>query len=267
MRNFRIFLASVILIASLLWLALGTGLAPYAGFAGRMQIVPSAIHTCLGTTIVWIIATLLFGRIYCAAVCPVGSLQDVAIWLRRKSSRRKAFRFKEGHTARYVILIAYLASLAFGAIAVGFVIEPWNLMRNTLSAVNPADTAATWGSIGVSTAIGAMSGIVSLSAIMIWAWISGRAFCSEVCPIGTMLGCVHTQTLMHIAIDSDRCVSCMKCEDICRSRCIKVETRHVDNSRCVLCFDCTAVCPNDAIRYQINRDRHRQTPILTPSQS
>lgn len=255
-------LALVMLFASLLWLLLGTSAPVYAIISERAQIIPSAIQASLGATVVWIIATILFGRIYCSTVCPVGTLQDIVIWSRRKSIRKKTFRYEEGKKIRYIILIAYLVSLIAGILAVGYVIEPWNIMRNASSAVHPADTLTTWSAIGVSVGIGAAAGLVALAVILIWAWKSGRGFCTTVCPIGTALGCLHSQSLMHIAIDPDKCISCMKCEDICSAKCIKVEQRTVDNSRCTRCFDCTDICPNDAIRFQLNRARHRQTPLM-----
>ncbi|MDE6637991.1 MAG: hypothetical protein K2K32_07130, partial [Muribaculaceae bacterium] len=133
------------------------------------------------------------------------------------------------------------------------------------SAVHPAENAMTLQSIGISIGVGVAAGIVVLLVVLIWAWLGGRDFCTKVCPIGTALGCMHSQSLMHIAIDPDKCISCMKCEDICASKCIKVEQRYVDNSRCTRCFDCTEVCHNDAIRFQLNRHRNRQTPLLEPN--
>lgn len=265
MRKLRIILASVMLIASVLWLVLGAEVAHFAKISESFQIIPSAIHTCLGTTVFWIIATLLFGRVYCSTVCPVGTLQDAVVWIRRKSKTGKNFRFRESRQLRYVVLFAYLVSLVLGTVVVGFIIEPWNMMRNVASTVNPADTVMTWQSVGVSVGVGIAAGAIAIVAVLVWAWHSGRDFCNDVCPIGTMLGCVHQQALFHIAIDPDKCVSCMKCEDVCSSQCIKVANRFVDNSRCVKCFDCIDVCPNDAIRYQLNRERNRQTPLLTPS--
>lgn len=264
MRSFRIVLALVMLFASLLWLVLGTSAPAYAVISEKAQIIPSAIQSCLGATIVWIIATLLFGRIYCATVCPVGTLQDLVIWSRRKIDKGFTFRFEEAKNIRYPILFAYVVSLLIGALIVAFVVEPWNIMRNAASAINPSDISTTWTSIGISVGIGAAVGVISLIAILVWAWKSGKAFCTTVCPIGTALGCLHSQTLMHITIDPDKCISCMKCEDVCPSKCIKVSQRLVDNSRCVRCFDCTAVCPNDAIRFQLNKGRNRQTPLLEP---
>lgn len=257
-------LALVMLFASLLWLVLGTSAPVYAIVAQRAQIIPSAIQTCLGATAVWIVATLLFGRIYCATVCPLGTMQDIAIWTHRKVDPKWTLRFESPRKIRYVVLVGYLASLLVGILAVCYVIEPWNIMRNAAAAVHPSDVTSTWVAIGMSVGVGIAVGVVVLAAILVWAWKQGKGFCTTICPIGTALGCMHQQSLMHIAIDPDKCISCMKCEDICQARCIKVEQRHVDNSRCLRCFDCTAVCPNDAIRFEINKDRHRQTPLLQP---
>lgn len=258
-------LALVMLFASLLWLLLGTSAPVYAIISRQAQILPSAIQSSLGATVMWIIATLLFGRIYCATVCPVGTLQDIVIWSRRKMDPKFTFRYENPKKLWLIILLAYVGSLIAGFLLVAYVIEPWNIMRNAASAVRPADTSMTWGEAGVSLSVGVAAGILGLVAILFWAWKSGRSFCTTVCPIGTALGCLHSQSLMHITIDPDKCISCMKCEDVCASKCIKVSERYVDNFRCIRCFDCTAVCPNDAIRFQLNRGRNRQTPLMEPN--
>lgn len=258
-------LALVMLFVSLLWLLLGARAPVYALISEESQIIPSAIQTTLGVTVAWLIATVLFGRIYCSTVCPVGTLQDLVVWSRRRVDRRFVFRYSNPAIIRYVILGAYVASLVAAIWIVAYAIEPWNIMRNAASVVRPADTEATWQGIGISFGIGFAAGIVMLAIILLSAWKWGRVFCTSVCPVGTALGCLHSQTLMHIAIDPDKCISCMKCEDVCPSRCIKVAERYVDNSRCVRCFECTAVCPNDAIRFQLNRGRNRANPLLEPN--
>lgn len=262
MRQFRIMLALVMLFVSLLWVLLGSRAPVYALISEESQIIPSAIQSCFGVTIAWLIATLLFGRIYCATACPIGTLQDLVIWSRRKLDPKHTFHYQKPNKIWIFILLAYVASLVAGIMMVAYVIEPWNILCNAASMVRPADTETTWQAIGASVGVGFACGIVVLLAILFSAWKWGRVFCTSVCPIGTALGCVHSQTLMHIAIDPDKCISCMKCEDLCPSRCIKVSERLVDNSRCVRCFDCTAVCPNDAIRLQLNKGRNRQTPLL-----
>lgn len=263
MRPIRITLAIIFLAASLAYLLLGVHVIPVSAFAYKSQIIPSAIASTIGATAFWLIVSFLFGRIYCATVCPVGTLQDLAIWLRRAFCRtRRPFRFEAPYRARYDILIVYLICLLLGIMGVCFVIEPWNIMRNITSLIRPANLADTWATLSFGASVGMVAGAVSLIALLVWAWAEGRAFCTKVCPIGTALGCMQHQNMMHIEIDPDKCISCMKCEDLCPSKCIKIVSRYVDNSRCVRCFDCTHVCPTDAIRYQKNRNRRFSTPLL-----
>ena len=134
-------------------------------------------------------------------------------------------------------------------------------MRNIFGAFNPTAAQTAWLTLGVGMTSGIAAGIVSALLLIVCAVLTGRGFCTDVCPIGTVLGSIHDYTLFHIEIDPDKCVNCMKCEEVCRSQCVKVVGRHVDNSRCVRCFDCLDVCPNDAIRFQKNRNR-RATPLV-----
>lgn len=225
-------------------------------FVERMQIIPSALAAGMGIIIVWLAITFLFGRIYCSSVCPLGTLQDIVIRLRsRIKPLRKPFRYHPGHFTRYHILIIYAICLAIGAPLVCIWIEPWEIMRNICGAVTPTAAEAAWLTLGIGLGAGVASGILSALAITICALLTGRGFCTDVCPVGTALGCFHEITLFHIEIDPDKCINCMRCEEVCKSSCVKVVGRHVDNSRCVRCFDCLAVCPNDAIRFQINHNR------------
>lgn len=43
----------------------------------HIQFVPAVLSLSIGILIVLIALTLLFGRIYCSTICPMGILQDV----------------------------------------------------------------------------------------------------------------------------------------------------------------------------------------------
>lgn len=236
----------------------------------------------IGATAFWLVATFVFGRVYCSSVCPLGALQDAAIWLRRfplrrglKSGRSEGrllgfrispFRYASRGRRRLVILLIYIASIIIGVLSIAWLLQPWSMLQSTAGLVRPDAVADTWQRLGVSLlGKGALSGCIAsavlLAAVLFLAVLNGRWYCNELCPIGTCLGIVGDFSLYHIEIDPDKCVNCMKCEEICPSYCIKVVSRYVDDARCVRCFNCLKVCPNDAIRYQLNRNR-RQTPLM-----
>ena len=262
LRIIRICLATLFFIGALAYLAIGLPVHRSLGFIQKIQIIPSAISYSLGAIIAWLVITLLLGRVYCSTVCPVGTLQAIFSKGRKLiPPLNKPFSYRPGSKMRYYILGAYIFCVIAGVAAVPFWIEPWSIMRNISGDIHPSAEKIEWIRIGVGVTTGIIAGVVSALLLLIVALFTGRGFCTDICPVGTALGCFSNYTLYHIEIDPDRCINCMKCEDICPSQCIKVSSRHVDNSRCVRCFDCGYVCPNDAIRLQINRNK-RANPLL-----
>lgn len=262
LRTIRIILAAAFFVAAVMYLAVSPSASAFGRMAERAQIVPSAIATGMGAILFWLIATFLLGRVYCSTVCPIGTYQDIILRIRRKIPRlNKPYSYKPAKNTRYHVLAIYIVCLVVGVTAVSYWLEPWHVMRNICTLANPTLAEQTWLTLGIGMATGIASGIVSAILIAVCALFTGRGFCTDICPIGTILGSFHGYTLMHIEIDPDKCINCMKCEEICKSQCVKVAGRLVDNSRCVRCFDCIDVCPNDAIRYQLNRNR-RGTPLI-----
>lgn len=55
----------------------------------RWQLVPSVLGTLSGAAVsavilgVLLLPTLLFGRVYCSFICPLGILQDIVFRIRR----------------------------------------------------------------------------------------------------------------------------------------------------------------------------------------
>lgn len=276
LRTIRIFLAVLFLAASVAYLFIGSGLTPVASVAKSVQIVPSALGMTMGATGFWLVATFVFGRVYCSSVCPVGALQDSASWLRRKLgkipmfrrlrnplTRRRIFgpyRYRRTGTLRWLVLLGYVVCLILGLLWLATVVEPWNMMRSAARATNPHADAG-WLIFAGNAAVGALFGCLVLAIVWLTALLYGRRFCTEVCPIGTALGVVSRFSLYHIEIDPDRCTNCMRCEEVCKTEGIKVVGRYVDNERCVRCFDCLKVCADDAINFQRNRNQ-RVNPLM-----
>lgn len=262
LRTIRIFLSVLFFAGAVAYLAVSPTVNPMVRIVERAQIIPSMIATSMGAILVWIVITLLFGRVYCSTVCPIGTLQDLIMPLRKYiKPLRKPFSYQKSSNVRYHILLIYIVCLIVGVGAVSLWIEPWNMMGSICGAVNHTRGEVLWSTFGIGMATGIAGGILSAVMVAVCALFTGRGFCTQICPVGTALGYLHFITLYHIDIDPDKCINCMKCEEICKSQCIKVVGRVVDNSRCVRCFDCLKVCPNDAIRFQINRNR-RINPLF-----
>ena len=101
-------------------------------YALYLQFIPSALKFFTPGTllsigfIVVILLTLFGGRIYCSTICPLGILQDIVIFLRRKFGAKQRLRFKKAmNVLRYSILGVSVISVAFGSILLLNLLDPY----------------------------------------------------------------------------------------------------------------------------------------------
>ena len=169
--------------------------------------------------------TLIFGRIYCSTICPLGLLQEFFLLL----FRRKKLPAQKNTPFKY-----FLAALTFGSLLGGTAV----LMR----LIDPYSVSGT-------AAGGALYGICILTAIALLTWLKGRFFCTNICPVGAVLGLMSRFSLNKININPDACVACGLCAQKCPSGCIDFKNKTVDNETCIKCFKCLSLCHNHGIFY------------------
>lgn len=246
------------LVESGIWVVAGLAAPSYAGVARAVQISPSLAASGVGATVaaaaLWLAVTFFAGRVYCSSVCPIGTLQDIVIRLRRSLPGARPFRYKRGNSYRFAVLGAYVASFVVVIGCVPLLFEPWPAFVNMVSRLSGAGEHHSLVSLGVGAAAGLVCAFVSLLFPLLYALVAGRDFCNDVCPIGTILRPIGSRAVMHIELYPDRCTSCLKCQDVCKASCIDIKTRTIDNGRCVRCFNCVNVCDEDAIRFTVDRN-------------
>ena len=265
LRKIRITLA-VIFWALITWLLVDfTGTAhAYLGWMARVQFLPALLALNVGALLFVVALTFLFGRIYCSVICPLGVMQDVIAWFRKK--KNKYSYSEEKHLLRYGILaltgllictnLSYIAGLiapysTYGRI-VGTMVAPlYKLANNYLAAVaeNSGSYAVYSVDVWVKSGAALAISIVSWLVIAILAWRGGRTWCNTICPVGSVLGLISRHSVMKIRIDESACTRCGKCGRNCKSACIDTKTHTIDYSRCVACGDCIGECREGAISF------------------
>lgn len=262
-----------VLVAALLTAALidyCTGTLAIARWLAHIQIVPAALALSAGVLLAWLAVTVVCGRIYCSTACPMGAFQDLASRIGR-IGRRRFYRYSQPcNRTRRISLGVFVGLLIVGASALASLIDPYSAWTRVcvylfkplygwsvdlLSGAGEATGLWTIAviKVGIVSVAGAAIAAVTLVAV---AWVAlrhGRTVCNTVCPVGTLLGEISRYAVLHMDIDTDRCIQCRKCEHACKSGCIDLTDHVVDMSRCVVCFDCLPVCPNDAISYTARR--------------
>lgn len=218
----------------------------------EVQLVPAVLSMSGTVILLWFTATILFGRIYCSTICPMGVLMDAVARLRITFSNRPYRYTAPRAVLRLAMLGLFVALLLTGATGIASLIEPSEAYSRVVTyLIKPAGISALSITVAVTT----------LVAVTWIAALHGRSLCNTICPTGTFLGICSQGSLFHFDIDTDRCTQCRQCADVCKARCIDLNDHTVDMSRCVVCFNCTAVCPDRAITYTTRRHR-LATPMM-----
>lgn len=171
-----------------------------------------------------LIVTAVFGRVYCSTVCPSGLFQELlTVVFRRKQKPQK------NRALKYFIAAAAFGSAIGGSALILRRIDPYAPF--------------------VSAASGAAFGLAFLAVLTVPVWFKGRWFCTNLCPVGAVLGLISKHARNKIAVDADKCVSCGLCAEKCPAGCIDFKSKTVDNEMCVKCFKCLNVCRRKAVRY------------------
>ena len=78
-------IVSILLVTLLFVDFTGTAHA-WFGWMAKIQFLPAVLALNAVVIVALIALTLLFGRIYCSVICPLGIMQDGFGWLGRKAS-------------------------------------------------------------------------------------------------------------------------------------------------------------------------------------
>lgn len=241
----------------------------WLGWTARVQFLPALMAGNVIIVAALVALTLIFGRVYCSVICPMGVMQDVISWL---SGRRKGKKFRFTYSCELRVLRLSVLGLFIVAIVAGIgsfvallapyssygrivsnLFEPLYLWCNNLLALI-AEHYDSYAFYSVDVWMRGIStfAVASLTFVVIgWlAWRNGRTYCNTVCPVGTVLGYLSKFALFRLTINTDKCVSCGVCSRKCKASCIDGKHHAIDYSRCVTCFDCIGACTHDAISYR-----------------
>lgn len=265
LRKIRTILAAVVFIGiTLLFLDFTGTLHHWLSWLAKIQFLPAVMALNVVVIVALAVLTLVFGRIYCSVICPLGILQDLLARLRRK--KNKYSYSKEIRWLRYPVLVAFVVAVlagvgslfqllepysAFGRIAT-MVLQPlWMLGNNVLGFL--AERADSYAFYTVDVWMKSLPvfivALVTLVVLAVLAWRGGRTYCNTICPVGTILSFVSRFSWLKIRFDEDKCRNCSMCSKNCKAACIDYKTHTVDYSRCVVCGNCIDSCKFGALKY------------------
>ena len=90
LRTVRIALALVFFTGiTLLFLDFSGSLHAWLGWMARAQFLPALLAMNVAVLLILVVLTLVFGRIYCSVICPMGVMQDIIAWLAKRKKHRR----------------------------------------------------------------------------------------------------------------------------------------------------------------------------------
>jgi polyferredoxin len=234
-------------------------------------------------SLVVIIPTIFFGRIFCGWVCPLGTLNHWAASWRSSHNlgrvRIQSNRYRRWHRAKDYLLVALLAAALSGSAIAGW-FDPLSLMLRSLAlsilpALNYAGNSllralysSDWGAVRTAGDVfnvilhhivmspeqahyrqGFLLGVVFLAILALNLRVS-RLWCRAVCPLGALLGWMSRWSILGLEKAAAQCEDCNRCLLDCQGGDDPVPGAKWRKSECHLCLNCVGHCPENGLRFK-----------------
>ncbi|MBW9223881.1 4Fe-4S binding protein [Methanothermococcus sp. SCGC AD-155-E23] len=188
----------------------------------------------LTSTLVVLLITLIFGRVFCGWVCPLGFIFHGVYKLKMKVSNLKFPPTVPEEIHSKMIYLKY-------GLLVLFLYLTYKLSTYAFCKVCPLGT--------LTNLYGTVVSIMLLLFFLIMGFLYPLFFCRYFCPIGALLGIFSIKPLFKLKIDNEKCVNCKLCDRRCP---VQIElTKGIPQHECIRCFECKSICKKDALKYEI----------------
>lgn len=271
LKKIRTTLALVVFVLiTLLFLDVTGTLHAWLGWLAKIQFWPAFYALNIGVVAVLVVLTLVFGRIYCSVICPLGVMQDVVSWLHGRRKRNRFTYSKEKKWLRYGMLGVFIISAVAGINAIVSLLAPYSSYgriasslfkpvyeagNNVLASIAEHFNSYAFYSVDVwmKSLPTLIIASVTFVAIVILALRGGRTYCNTICPVGTILSFFARFSWFKVRIDESKCVNCGLCTKNCKASAIDFKNHKIDYSRCVVCGDCLGKCHKGALSFTSGR--------------
>ena len=150
LRKIRLTLAVLFFtFITLLFLDFTGTLHSWFGWMAKIQFLPAVLALNVGVILLLVALTLVFGRVYCSVICPLGVFQDVVSWIsgRRKKGKYRFTYSPAKNVLRYGVLALFVSKLVSKLklpSILGWLIDGMILGPHALSLVSQELLDAAW---------------------------------------------------------------------------------------------------------------------------
>lgn len=194
--------------------------------------------TLVGAAIIIAVYALVASKAFCAWVCPVNMVTDLAAWLRRKLGFRQTAKLPRG--LRYTVLVVVLAGSALS----GNLLWEW---------INPVAAVGRIFVFGLGATLWLVLAIFLFDLLIV-----EHGWCGHLCPIGAMYGVIGAKSVVKVKVlDRAKCDRCMDCYNVCPEPQVLRKPLHgkdedstlVLAKDCISCGRCIDVCAENVFAF------------------
>ncbi len=226
------------------------GTIPLADPFAVLQIILTGhlprLEVLTGAAIILLLYAVLGGRTWCAWMCPVNMVTDLAAWLRRRLGIPDMFRLAR-HTRYVVLALALVLSVLTGVAAFEW-ISPISMLHRELI-------------FGIGLGLTAVLGVFLFDL-----FILRNGWCGHLCPLGAFYALVGRVAQLRIRFDTPTCTHCGECARICPEPQVlnlreAADAGMVASGECTNCGRCITICPEDTLHFDLRHliDTHNDT--------
>jgi len=179
-----------------------------------------------------LVATLLFGRVFCGGVCPLGAIQDLVL-LRPQPISPRLDRALGWLKYVYLGIAVYFAGWGIHLALGGFVFESGR--RFLICEWDPF--------IGLFRMTAPFHMLAAGGGFLLVGMFVGRPYCRWFCPYGGILAVLSRVAWKNVSITPDKELDCGLCAGACPFGAI--ENLRADRADCLACARCYESCPRE----------------------
>lgn len=209
-------------------------------FAVLQQLLTAHLlkaEVLMGAVIVLGFYALVGGRAFCAWVCPVNAVTDLAGWLRSRFGIEGGLRFPR-NTRYWILGLALMLSALAGVAAFEWV-----------SPIGMTHRAVIYGG-GI--------GLLALGGIFVFDLLVVRhGWCGHLCPLGAFYALAGKVSPLRVGFDASTCTHCGDCARVCPEPQVlnfklAAERGWISSGECSNCARCIPVCVEKSLNFGIH---------------
>jgi len=211
-----------------------SGLLGLAGWLKGLGINP--VHPAAVVILLTILGvSLLLRRSFCSWICPVATISECA-WKAGFRGFRRNLRLPRwldvaARGLKYLLMAFFLYSIVIAM--------PADALRDFIfnDYHKQADVRLLEFFLHISPlALGIILFLVAASVVL------RNPFCRYLCPYGALLGLTALLSPVRVTRNSDRCVSCGACNQVCPTYIDVMHKQSVNSPECIGCWRCVSHC-------------------------